>query len=376
VWLHGSSAGNVKALLPLADLLHATGLPVCVSCVTSSGATVAEGSTHAAVMNRAPLDWAPIVARALQRLAPRLLVLERLEMWPALVSRALRSGIPVMVVNGQLSARSLRRYRRFAWLFRPIFEGVHAVLALDQPSAERFAEAGVAPERIVVTSSTKHAILPELRQPSSLESQTIVLGSLHRAEAKLIFPQLLRLTRLRPDLRIIVAPRRAARAPWFRRRLEALGLRVCYRSECKASACRVVVHDRFGDLVHDYPSASVAFVGGSLVARGGHNVIEPASRGVPVLVGPHVDSCRAEVEALGKVDACRVVRDGAGFAEEVERALTDRTRNVTRGRAARVVAEELAHGGRLTLRRVLTEALCTAAAPPPLGRSRGDVVRP
>lgn len=317
VWFHGSSAGDVNALLPLASRMLARNRPVVLSCFTRAGADllVSRDATSGALLLRAPLDLWWIVQRVLRQLAPRLLVLDTLELWPALLRAARRDGVPVALVNGRLSQGSLRRYRCLPALFRPAFESLAAVAALTEEYAERFREAGVQPEVVSVRSSSKHAALsPNLG--ARVRAPKIVLGSLHQAEEEAVLLPLL--ARLRPDVRLEIAPRYPHRAAAICGIVERAGRRPTLLSASEPGA--VIVHDRIGALAASYHDASIAFVGGSLIPHGGHNVVEPAACGVPVVTGAHVDHCRQEVEALRAVGAAEVAADGLAAAS----ALVDR----------------------------------------------------
>lgn len=349
VWFHGASAGDIRALLPLVDGTRQAGLPVWVTCWTRTGAQIAQEAA------RVPFDCSPIVSRVIDRVQPRLIVLECLEMWPALVRHALSRGAPVVIVNGRLSSRSLRWYRRFDWLFRPLFSGLSQVVALDTQSGERFVAAGVDPTRVTIGTSTKHASLPHACVERA-DRETFVMGSIHRSEAALILPEIPRLLRLRPRLRLVLAPRRVESARWFRRQLQLLGVAVRYRSESDDDCARVVLHDRFGELLQDYANASLAFVGGSLTRRGGHNVVEPAARGLPVLVGPYFDNCRREVELLVDGGACYVVDNAAELVRQADRLLGDAPSRRAAGRAARGISEGLAASSRDVLQQLLAQA--------------------
>ncbi len=176
VWLHGSSAGDVAALLPLARRLQHQGEAVALSTWTRSGHDMASRRGGDAAIFRAPLDLPGPVEAVLHGLTPRGLVLECLEMWPHLVSACHARGVPVAVVNGRLSAASLAAYRRLRWLFEPCFAGLSLVSALTEDDARRFVAAGTPRSRVRVLSSSKHgdARPAELAAPRA----RVVLGLL------------------------------------------------------------------------------------------------------------------------------------------------------------------------------------------------------
>ncbi len=360
VWLHGSSAGDVVALVPLVERLAAQGMPVTLSTWTRSGELMARQRLDPrTVVFRQPLDFAGPVGLVLRRIRPTMLVLECLELWPRLVACSLRQGVKVAVVNGRLSEKSLRRYRRARWLFRSCFEGLSLVTALDEAHASRFIAAGVPADRVTVLGSSKHAAGSAAAYlPTSSGRPRLVLGSLHREEESLLLPWLSRLLAAVTGLEVIVAPRYPQRARSIVRRLGRSGIPVALESAGEAAAVRVV--DHVGHLAELYRGARVAFVGGSLVAHGGHNVVEAAAGGAFVVTGPHLAHCASEAHDLQQAGAAAVVDGGAAFFELAARRLADvdlarqvaRSAHAVVGRlagaadqvAARLV--ELAAGGR------------------------------
>lgn len=340
IWYHGASAGDVNALLPLARLSVDTH-PVAVSTFTRAGAQLLEARLDDArsstiVRLRAPLELEGCVERFFGLLEPRLLVLECLELWPALVSAAFRRRIPVAVVNGRLSPLSLDRYRRWRRLFAPLFAGLSQVTALDDGHAERFIQAGVSPSRLAVASSTKHGHL--LPPHVGVGGASVVLGSLHAREAELLLPPLL--AGLPRRKTVLVAPRYPSAAAAMERvvRRQGWGVRR-YNGQAPAPG-EVGILDQVGGLAGAYAGAEVAFVGGSLIPRGGHNVIEAAAHGVPVVTGPYTDNCRREVALLRAAAAGRVAVD----AQEAARWLVEHRVDLTQRERARSVAHALFEG--------------------------------
>ena len=342
VWLHGSSAGDVVALAPLASRLGAAGLSVVVSAWTRAGHQMADQrlGDQAAVF-RAPLDLGGPVVATLDRLRPRGLVLECLELWPRLVLECSRRGIPVAVVNGRLSSSSLSSYQRLAWLFRPCFASLRLVVALSQQHARRFVAAGVPARRVVVQPSSKHAGLALRALGPADVPPRVVLGSLHRAEEQILLPCLEQLLAAVPGLRVLLAPRYPHRAAAVQRRLRRLGLASSLQSRAP-EARGVVILDVMGQLAAQYHGAALAFVGGSLVPRGGHNVMEPAACGVPILLGPHCANVRHEVRALRRAGAAQQVADGPAFLAAALALLRDPAAARQAGAAGQAVARRFA----------------------------------
>lgn len=339
VWLHGASAGDLQALLPLAGRLRAAGLEVALSAGTRAGHALALRRGAQGPLFRAPLDLGFAVRAALARLRPRLLVLEALELWPRLWRSCVALAIPIVVVNGRLSSRSLARYRLAPWLFRRCFAGLSRVWASSGADADRFVQAGVPRDRVVVEGSSKHGELPPLAPPSP--RARVVLGSVHREELRALLPALAALRRERRALELVVAPRYLEEVGPVLRVLGRAGL-TAVRSSQATGAPGVEVIDEMGVLADRYRGATLAFVGGSLVPVGGHNLIEPAARGVPVLFGPHTAHCASEASALGASGGGALVADAGAFAVRALQLLADPAARAAASVAARSCAERLA----------------------------------
>ncbi len=348
LWLHGSSAGDVVALLPVLQELRRQGVPCALSAYTRAGHQMAalRAGGEASPIFRAPLDLPSVVRRVLRRLGPRGLILECLELWPRLLDACAAAAIPVSVINGRLSERSLAAYRRLPALFGPRFGALRRVSALSDEDARRFVAAGVPAERVGVTCNSKHAALA-VEPPRPDGGRRLVLGSLHREEEEALLPWVLRLHAQLPALRTVLAPRYPHRARSLLRRARGLGLQAEPASAAaQGGGAAITVVDRLGGLAESYRGARVAFVGGSLAARGGHNVMEPAAKGVPVLVGPHVQHCRQEVQALGAGGGAWVVREGEEFFARARALLLDDHLYQQSAHAAWRAAAALAHAAR------------------------------
>ena len=361
IWLHGVSVGEVQLLGVLADELlrqsRAAGRPLdCViSSSTTTGLEVAAtrfGTDHAFPC---PLDFTWAVDRVLDRVRPDLLVLGELELWPTLLARVRRRGIPIVVANGRMSERSAAGYARIRPLVRRMLGAVSLVAARSPADAERFAALGA--PHVTVTGSLKFdgvkgdrrdAAVERLRRLAAFADEDVVFlaGSTQDPEERLAAEAFLALRDRHPRLRLVLVPRHVERTGDVAAMLDGLGIAWTPRSRLTDAgplpAGHVLLVDTTGELGRWWGTAAIAFVGGSLDGRrGGQNMLEPAAYGAAVCFGPHTRNFRDEVARLLAADAAEVVADGPGLTSFVSRCLDDRAWAAALGdRAARFVASQ------------------------------------
>jgi 3-deoxy-D-manno-octulosonic-acid transferase len=272
------------------------------------------------------------VRRALDRARPRLVVLVETELWPELLAGCGQRSIPVVLANARVSDRSFKGYRAIRRLLRPLLEPVTLVLAQSDGDARRLAAMGVGAERIRVVGNVKFdaapagpepAVLAQLRTLSGSRPIWVVGSTAEGEEAAIVAAA--RAIRLRPEPFLILAPRHPERAGAVLELAAAHGLRAVRRSRIEDATGPVdaVVVDTIGELAAIYQLGAVAFVGGSLVPVGGHNPIEPARFGVPVLTGPHVRNFSAVYDEFIAAGAARVVQGGADLEAAAAAWLAD-----------------------------------------------------
>jgi 3-deoxy-D-manno-octulosonic-acid transferase len=337
-WLHGASVGELRAAPPLvAELARRRPAAVVVaSALTDTGLDTARALEGVAAAFALPLDLPAPVARALDRVRPTALLVLETELWPRLVASCAERSIPVIVLNGKLSPAATRRYRRLAPLFRPLAGALTGVAAQSRADAQRYAELGVDPDRIAVTGSSKIDVTPPAPGSGATGEPVagrplVVAGSVRRGEEHWVLTAWRRVASspaLPPPL-LVVAPRHLDQAGRMEHAARRLGLAVCRRSslapalEAALEAAAhgghdVLVLDTLGELAGLYARATVAIVGGGFVEARGHNLLEPAMVGLPVLFGPrHVavaDEDRAlEVAGGGwRVDSIDVLGERLG----------------------------------------------------------------
>jgi len=313
IWIHAASVGELVAAGPLVRALASGGERVLLTVVTPSGRRVAEGSLDEhATLSFAPLDFVPSVRRALELVSQRALLLVETELWPNLIAEAARAGVVVGVVNGRLSERSARRYALSGSPLRGAADLVSFVACQSGRDRSRFLRVGFPEERVKIAGNTKFDALPRplpeeerrtLRASLGIPdgSPVVVFGSVRPLEEEPVANATEQVLSRIADAHVVVAPRHLDRAPPLVSALDAAGVRSVRRSDPgsgRPAESRTVVLDTTGELSRVYAIADVAFVGGSLGPYGGHNPLEPAAHGVPVLFGPHTESCRDSAERL------------------------------------------------------------------------------
>lgn len=361
IWLHGVSVGEVQLLGVLADELkrqaQAAGRPLdCViSSSTTTGLEVAAtrfGADHAFPC---PLDFTWAVDRVLDRVRPDLFVLGELELWPTLLARTRRRGIPIVVANGRMSERSAGGYARIRPLAQRMLGGVTLVGARSAADAGRFEALGA--PRVIVTGSMKFdGVKGDRRDPGvgrlrklaafAADDVVFLAGSTQDPEERLAAETFLALRDRHPRLRLVLVPRHVERTAEIAALLDGLGLGWTLRSRLADDAPlardHVLLVDTTGELGRWWGTAAIAFVGGSLDGRrGGQNMLEPAAYGAAVCFGPHTRNFRDEVARLLGAGAADVVADGTGLTAFVSRCLDDPARAAALGdQAARFVASQ------------------------------------
>lgn len=313
IWVHAVSLGEVVAAAPLVKALHERHpeFRYIVTTVTETGREAVEQRLGGIAEHRyAPLDFSWAVAGMVRRLRPVLYVFVETEIWPNLLWRLRAHDIPSVLVNGRLSSRSFRRQdlpvlRSF---YRSVLQTLTLCLMQSDRDRDRLVALGADPARVHVTGNIKFdQPLPDMRSDELLRrslgidehEQLILAGSTHPGEEELLVAAYRRIVDTYPSAVLMLAPRHIERAERVEAAVREAGFVVQRRSQIREqpSGPRVVILDTRGELARAYREAVVAFVGGTLVPVGGHNLLEPAVWGTPVIFGPYTDHC-AEVATL------------------------------------------------------------------------------
>ena len=354
VWIHAVSVGEVLAARPLVPALRER-LPshrIFLSTTTMTGNAVAKKAVRGIDgLFYAPFDFPHPVRHALEVVNPSLLVLIETELWPNLIHEAHRRGTRVAVVNGRLSPRSFRRYRRARRVVGRVLSEVDLFLMQGESHAERIRALGAPPGQVQVTGNLKFDAVEPGRVPERLArllqaapgapsaSRPLwIAGSTVTGEEELVLQAFHRVRQRVPEARLLVAPRHPERFSAVLPLVEAAGFRCLRRSDLDPLAWQdgeVMLLDTLGELSQLYALASVVFVGGSLVPSGGHNILEPAVAGKPVIVGPHMENFQEIAEQFRADRAMLQVGSADELGDEVASLMLDDVRRLGLGERAR-----------------------------------------
>lgn len=372
LWLHCASVGEVQAARPLIEelLVRYPEHRLTVTTMTATGAeralALAEGRSDGRLCHRfVPLDFPGAARRFVDRLRPELALFFETELWPNLLAACRRREVPVAVVNGRLSSRAFRGYARIRPLMAEALRQVDWLAARSREDAERFRQLGMAAERTAVVGSLKfdiavndagHDVSERLRTRLGRQRPVWVAGSTHEGEDDILLAAHARLRERHPEALLVLVPRHPQRFEAVAALCREAGMAAARRSrdEWPEAGTAVYLGDTMGELLALYGAADLAFVGGSLVPVGGHNLLEPAALGVPVLSGPELANFTEEAAILRQADALVEVRaevrgdvaDGEALAAALVRLFGGPAERARLGEAGRRAVA--AHRGALT----------------------------
>jgi 3-deoxy-D-manno-octulosonic-acid transferase len=321
IWIHAVSVGEVLAVAGLLEELqrHLPQHKIFISTTTDTGQSLARkrfGDDHVFYF---PMDFAFAIRAYLRALRPQVVVIAETEFWPNFIRLTHASGARIAVVNARISDRSWPNYRRFRGLLRRVLVNVDLFLAQAQEDATRLEGIGAPADRVLVTGNLKFdiplpiapAIVENLRKSitASGAGPVLVCGSTVDGEESLLLKAFENLLVQHPRAVMILAPRHPERFPAVAELLEQMSISFCRRSSWNGGALqgKIFLLDTIGELAAMYALADIAFVGGSLVPRGGHNIIEPAQHGVATVVGNHTENFRDIVNLFQSRNAVRIV---------------------------------------------------------------------
>jgi 3-deoxy-D-manno-octulosonic-acid transferase len=387
IWIHAVSVGEALTARALASDLKARypRLRLFLSTTTIAGQQVARRNLqHVDAVFYFPFDWTFIVRRTLDLVKPRLFIMMETEIWPNLLRECRRRGIKTLMINGRISSRSYPRYRLIRAFFCRVLGDVDRFCMQSEESARRLIDLGADASRVTMTGSLKFDSL-EIPTPSphgkprervlrffrfAPTRTVIVAGSTMRGEEAAVLRALARVKATMPTAIAVLAPRQPERFGEVERLARDMGFATMKRSELPIDAeprADVIVLDSMGELAQLYQLATAVFVGGSLVNHGGHNILEPAIFGKPIVFGPHMQNFREIADAFLANDAAVQVQSDRELEDALSALVTDPVRRARLGAAARALVEANRGAKKKTLAVIATLLPAPAA---------GAVVRP
>ncbi|MEW6217949.1 MAG: glycosyltransferase N-terminal domain-containing protein [Thermodesulfobacteriota bacterium] len=355
LWLHAASVGEVQVVRSLIAALDGIlgEVAVVVSTVTPHGQACARQQLPAEIpCFFAPLDLPAVVRRVVQQVRPALYVPVETELWPHMLAYAHAYGSRLVLLNGRLSERSFDRYRRIRGLIAPLLARFEALAVIDAVDRDRYLALGADPSRVRVLGNAKYDLAagPDVAEAGRLRRRlglapgqpVLVAGSTHTGEDEVLLAAFASLRPRFPDLVLVLAPRHLARLPKVAESITRLGAehRLLSAVQGDGRPAPVILVDTMGDLGRLYGLAFMTFCGGSLVPKGGHNLLEAAVWGRPILFGPHTADFQDARELLERRGAGFLVDDAGGITGTWLRLASDQAAYATCCRAARQAALE------------------------------------
>ncbi|KFE51635.1 lipid IV(A) 3-deoxy-D-manno-octulosonic acid transferase [Pseudomonas syringae] len=336
IWVHAVSVGESIAAAPMIRALLARypQLPITVTCMTPTGSERIEAmfAGESRIQHcYLPYDLPWAAGRFLDHVRPVLGIIMETELWPNHINQCARRGIPVVLANARLSERSARGYGKFAGLTRPMLAQMSWIAVQTEAEAQRFRDLGARPECVAVTGSIKFdlSIDPQLlKDAADLREQWLatqrpvwIAASTHAGEDESVLSAHRQLLASHPDALLILVPRHPERFASVHDLCVQQGFATVRRSSQQPVSAQtsVLLGDTMGELLFLYALADIAFVGGSLVPNGGHNLLEPAALAKPVLSGPHLFNFLEIAALLRNADALAEVADAASLTAAVQR---------------------------------------------------------
>lgn len=364
IMLHSVSVGETLAAIPLVRALRHRypSLPITVTTMTPTGSERVRSAFGNDVYHvYLPYDLPCALKRFFDQVNPKLVIIMETELWPNLITELHRSDIPLVIANARFSERSAAGYKKIGSLTRRILRRTTLIAAQNQEDGERFIDLGLQRSHLAVTGSLKFdiSITPELaaravalRRQWASRRPVWIATSTHEGEEAIILAAHRKLLNRFPDLLLILVPRHPERFPTTQALTQSLGFSYTLRSsgDVPAADTQVVIGDTMGELMMLYGIADIAFVGGSLVERGGHNPLEPAAHAIPVLMGPHTFNFKDICLKLSEAGGLITVKDADSIVKEVNSLLTDEDYRLYYGQHA----VEVLHQNQGALQRLLT----------------------
>ena len=354
IWLHAVSVGESLAAIPLikALLKYYPATPITVTNETPTGAERIRAALGEHVTQLyMPYDVPFAVKNFLHNVKPKLVILMETELWPNILHICKQQHIPILLANARLSARSAQRYQRIDKIIRPMLHKLNVIAAQAPADAKRFIKLGAEPTKVVVTGSIKFDL--EIPQDLTTKAQLLreqwgndrliwIAASTHAGEEEQILSAYQKIKCVFPHLLLVLVPRHPERFLSVTNYCKKQNYQLVLRSENKSCAATtdIVIGDTMGELLLFFSAADIAFVGGSLIEQGGHNPLEPAAVGLPIVMGPHTFNFAAIVEQLKNCHAMIEVNNSEQLAEKIIALLQDKNKCEQLSKAGRQFIEK------------------------------------
>lgn len=355
IWIHAVSVGEVFAVKNFAERLSAK-FPerkIVLSTTTRTGNDVARSVLSENILKfYFPLDFSFVVRRAVGLINPSIVIIMETEIWPNFILELSKRKVPIALLNGRISDRSFKGYRKIRFFFKDILGRIDIFCMRGSKDAERMEELGGRKERLRITGNMKfdietgnnrvgcHSATYAVSKPDlgvEESDELLIAGSTHGKEEEIVLDAYSKLLREFKHLRLLIAPRHIDRARAIKKMAGQKGIEAVLLSEIEKKSRKnpVLILDTFGKLGRLYRLATIVFMGGSLVRRGGHNIVEPAVFAKPIVFGPHMFNFRDMANSFLEEDAAQEVKNEKGLEETLKALLTDRERRNILGRNAK-----------------------------------------
>ena len=376
IWLHAASVGEIVAASAVAKEIRKEwpNVPIVVSVVTSTGYEMAKHIIpEAEDIIYFPLDLPFSTQRMLDLVDPSIIVIVETEIWPNFIHKAKQKNIPILMVNGRISDKSIEGYRKVKFFMKAILKNIDYFCMQSQIDATYIKELGADPAKVVVTGNTKYDSFHPDVEPQDIEKlkrtfgtegkyPVIVAGSTHTGEESMVIDAFNRLLKKEPNAKLIVAPRHVNRSESIYELFAKKGHKAVLRStmtEEEAKNAQVIIVDTIGELGRVYAISDIVFVGGSLVPVGGHNILEVAVFGKPIIVGPHMFNFKDIYALLSRNGGCVTVENDGELSKQFIELSENKEYREALGNACLAIMEENRGASRknvLEIRRLLKES--------------------
>jgi len=364
IWVHAVSLGESIAAVPLIKemLKQYPGLPIVVTTMTPTGAqAIKKNFPNQVIHLYVPFDYPFVVKRFLNQINPKILIIMETELWPNILYYTAKRNVPIILNNARLSDRSFAGYKKVRKFMQPVLDCITMVLAQSELDGERFLKLGLKPKKLLVTGNIKFDIeiseaslakAGELRSVIGQERPVWVAASTHKNEEEKVLVAAKKLLEILPDALLILVPRHPERFDFVFDLCESQGFNTVKYSNIKeyTNSTNIILGDVMGQMLMFYGACDLAFVGGSLIPWGGHNLLEPAALAKPVLSGPHLSSFVAISQMLDDARGLVVANDEKALAEKLIELFQDEKLRESLGQAALNVVESYRGATKKTLK--------------------------